>query len=176
MIVKKIEVGPLDTNCYILIKNNKCLIIDPGDDEEKIKNAVGENKPLAILVTHYHFDHIGALDGIKKYYNVNVIDNKNRINEIDDFKFDIIDNKGHKEDLVSYYFKENDMMFVGDFIFEGSIGRCDLEGGNINQMKESLKKLKTFDKNTILYPGHGPITTLKEELLHNPYLKENFYE
>ncbi len=176
MIVKKIEVGPLDTNCYILIKNNKCLIIDPGDDEEKIKNAVGENKPLAILVTHYHFDHIGALDYLKKYYNIDVIDNVNRINEIDDFKFDIIDNKGHKEDLVSYYFKENNMMFVGDFIFEGSIGRCDLEGGNINQMKESLKKLKTYDENTILYPGHGPITTLKEELLNNPYLKENFYE
>ena len=60
-------------------------------------------------------------------------------------------------------------MFVGDFVFKGTIGRCDLEGGDYNQMKESIKKLKTYPKDTILYPGHGDETTLEDEIKYNPY-------
>ena len=63
-------------------------------------------------------------------------------------------------------------MFTGDFIFKGSIGRCDLDGGNINDMMDSLKRLKTYDKDITLYPGHGDFTTLKEEEKNNIYLKE----
>ena len=62
-------------------------------------------------------------------------------------------------------------MFVGDFIFKGTIGRCDLEGGNFNEMLQSLQKIKKYEKEITLYPGHGDKTTLKEELENNPYFK-----
>ena len=61
MEIKKIVTGALDENCYVLINNNTCLVIDPGDDYLKIKEAVGDNKVLSVLITHSHFDHIGAL-------------------------------------------------------------------------------------------------------------------
>ena len=62
-------------------------------------------------------------------------------------------------------------MFVGDFIFRGTIGRCDLEGGNIKDMKNSLNIIKKYDKDVKLYPGHGDITTIGYELEYNPYLR-----
>ena len=77
---------------------------------------------------------------------------------------------GHSFDSVSFYFKETNDMFVGDFIFEGSIGRMDLEGGSEEEMAYSLKKLRDYSAVTKLYPGHGNTTTLEKELLYNPYL------
>ena len=67
-------------------------------------------------------------------------------------------------------------MFVGDFIFKESIGRCDLEGGDFTEMKKSLSKIKKYDKDIILYPGHGPSTTLKNELKNNIYMEGELYE
>ena len=61
MEIKKVITGALDENCYILINNNECLIVDPGADFPKIKDAIGDNKVLGVLITHSHFDHIGAL-------------------------------------------------------------------------------------------------------------------
>lgn len=177
MIIKNIKTGYLEENCYVVWVNNDCLIIDPGDDFDKIKTMVGNKKVLAVLITHYHFDHVGALDDVKKYYNVDVIDymsNKNQ--KIGPFSFEIIPTKGHKEDAVTYYFKDEKIMFVGDFIFKGSIGRCDLEGGNFSNMKKSLDAIKKYDKEITLYPGHGDDTTLKEELENNPYMRGDVYE
>ena len=130
-----------------------------------------------MLITHYHFDHVGALEDVKKYYNVDVIDYRSNKNQnIGNFTFDIILTPGHKEDAVTYYFKKEKLMFVGDFIFKGSIGRCDLEGGNIYEMEESLEKIKKCDKDIILYPGHGKYTILENELKNNPYMKGKNYE
>ena len=177
MKVEFVKTGYLEENCYVLSINNECLIVDPGDEFDKIKSLVGTRKVLAILVTHYHFDHVGALFDAKKYYNVNVIDYKsNKLNNIGPFNFEIIDTKGHKDDLVSFYFRKYNIMFVGDFIFKGSVGRCDLPGGNIFDMKKSIEKIKKFDKNIILYPGHGDKTTLEYEIKTNPFLKEDTYE
>lgn len=177
MKIEKIETGYLNENCYVLSINNDCLVIDPGDDFDKIKEVIGKRSVLAVLITHYHFDHIGALEEVKDYYNCNVIDYKsNKKQEIGLFNFEIVDTKGHKEDCASYYFKDENIMFVGDFIFKGTIGRCDLEGGNFMVMKESLEKLKKYDLNIKLYPGHGKDTTIKDELETNPYLKGDFYE
>lgn len=177
MLIKKIEVGVLRENCYVVVIGDKALIVDPGDDKEKIINLVGNKKVLAILVTHYHFDHVGALEEVKNYYHVPVIDYKcSKLQKIGPFIFEIIDTKGHKDDAVTYYFKKDNIMFVGDFIFEGTIGRCDLEGGDFKEMKKSLKKIKNYDKNIILYPGHGNETTLEKEFLHNEYLKGDYYE
>lgn len=177
MIVENVKTGYLEENCYVVSIGNESLIIDPGDDFDKIKNLVNGKKVLAILITHYHFDHVGALEDTKKYYNANVIDYKSYNKQsIGPFKFEVINTKGHKEDSVSYYFKDENIMFVGDFIFKGTIGRCDLEGGNINEMKKSLKMIKTYDLDTKLYPGHGDYTTIKEELDENPYMRGDFYE
>ncbi len=177
MKIEKIETGYLEENCYVVWVNNDCLIIDPGDDFDKIKAMVGNKKVLAVLVTHYHFDHIGALEDVKEYYNVDVIDyNSNKNQNVGPFSFEIILTPGHKEDAVTYYFKDEKIMFVGDFLFKGTIGRCDLEGGNFDEMMKSLDMIKEYNLNIKLYPGHGENTTLKEELENNPYMKGDLYE
>lgn len=178
MKIKTVKVGILETNCYLIISNNKCIIVDPGNEADKIINMIEKLKliPIAIFVTHYHFDHIGALDDIKNKYNVKVFDYKDYNNDdklytIDNFNFKIINTKGHKEDLVTYYFPQENTMFVGDFIFKGNIGRCDLEGGDFEEMLKSIEKIKSYPKNTILYPGHEESTTLDNEIKYNQYFK-----
>ena len=168
MIIKRIKVGYLETNCYILIKENNALIIDPGDEYEKIKNQIENLNVLAILITHHHFDHVGALEYFK---NTKIIDCKSEKKQynIKNFKFEIIETKGHTNDSISFYFKEENIMFVGDFVFKESIGRTDLETGNNEEMKKSIKKIKTFPEETTLYPGHGEETTLKNEIKYNPF-------
>ena len=163
LVIKKIIVGMLDTNCYILENNNECLIIDPGSEAEKIKSSISKNV-VCILITHRHFDHIGALDELSNYYKVKVYDKSNLkegINSIGTFKFVVQYNLGHTMDSISYIF--NDIMFSGDFIFKGSIGRCDL-GGDYVLMKESIKKIINSDINYEIYPGHGDKTYLTDEL------------
>lgn len=174
MEIKKVITGVLDENCYVLIKNNTAIIIDPGDDYLDIKEAIGENKVLAVLITHSHFDHIGALRNFLTKRSIKIF-KKSSLEEkeytIGDFKFKCIYTPGHSKDSVSFFFEENNCMFVGDFIFKESIGRTDLPGGDNNDMKESLNKLLTFDESITLYPGHDDETTLKYEKEHSPYLK-----
>ena len=172
MKIDVIKTGYLEENCYILSIDNNCLVIDTGDEFLKIKNKIGDKKVLKVLITHYHFDHVGALNDIKKYYNADVIDyTSNKNQKVGPFTFEIIVTKGHKEDSVTYYFKDEKLMFVGDFIFKGTIGRCDLKGGNYKEMLKSINMIKKYDKDITIYPGHGNSTTLKEEINNNPYLK-----
>ena len=171
MIIETVKVGYLNTNCYILKKDNKCLIIDPGDDYELIKEKISNYQVLAILITHNHFDHIGALENLKNLYNVEIISYETIVEKtcsIGPFKFEVIFNPGHSIDSISFYFKEENVMFVGDFVFKESIGRCDLEGGSLEEMYKSISSLKKY-KDLILYPGHGNNTTLEYEKLNNPY-------
>ncbi len=172
MNVKKVEVGFLKENCYILTIGNKCLIIDPGDDADKIKNEIMSHEVLGILITHEHFDHVGALKELLKEYDVDVIKYSNSKKEynIGPFEFDVIYTPGHSNDSVCYYFKNEKSMFVGDFIFKNNIGRCDLAGGNIDLMYKSLNKIKEYP-DVIIYPGHGEITSLNIEKENNPYFK-----
>lgn len=162
MDIKNIVVGKLETNCYILEKDNEVLIIDPGDEFDKIKNNIN-GKVLGILITHNHFDHVGAVDECKKYYCVNVYDKNNLkegLNHIGDFSFLVRYNFGHTMDSVSYIF--DNVMFSGDFIFNGTIGRWDL-GGDYDIMKESICKILNSNINYKIYPGHGDITYLDDE-------------
>ena len=106
--IKKIEVGFLKTNCYILTKNNMCLVIDPGDEFAKIDAAI-TGKVVGIIITHYHFDHIGALEDLVNKYKIKVYDINNLIeglNTIQDFTFQMIKTPGHKSDLEISYLKE----------------------------------------------------------------------
>ena len=177
MKIECVKTCYLAENCYVIGINNYALVIDPGDDFIKIKDLIGDKKVLAALITHYHFDHVGALDDVINFYKVPVIDYKSDKNqEIGPFKFEIIKTPGHKEDAVTYYFKEDKVMFVGDFIFKESIGRCDLAGGDFSDMVKSIDKIKTYDKNITLYPGHGDKTSLDYELKNNPYMKGDYYE
>ena len=171
MIVKRIVLGPLSTTVYLIIKDNNCLIVDPAYDFEIIKKEIGTLNLVGILITHYHFDHIGALEQLKKHYNVPVYDyNFNNIT-VENFNFEIIHNPGHTSDSVTFYFKDDKIMFVGDFIFKESIGRTDLETGNMEEMLNSLKMIKKYDNDIVLYPGHGDSTTLGYEKRNNIYLK-----
>ena len=172
MQIESVVVGELEENCYILTINNTCLIVDPGDEIDKIINAIGEKKVLGILITHHHFDHVGALKPLLEKYNVKVYDfnslEENNL-KVGDFTFDVIFNPGHTIDSISFYFKKEKVMFVGDFVFKNTIGRCDLEGGNIKEMMSSISKLKEIDDDITLYPGHGSKTTLNYEKMYNPY-------
>ncbi len=171
MKIDIVRVGYLSENCYIVSNNDKCLVIDPGDDSNRIIESIGNKKVLGILITHHHFDHVGAVDDIKNKYNVSVYDINNLkegINKIDEFTFKVIYNPGHTDDSISFYFEEENVMFVGDFVFRDSIGRCDL-GGSIPLMKQSINKLKEYDKDIVLYPGHGESTKLNYEKENNPY-------
>lgn len=157
MDIKKVIVGDLETNCYILTIDNECLIIDPGDDFSLIKDNLKDKKVIGCLVTHFHPDHIGALEEVISYYDVEV--NKPKYGK---FNYEIIETPGHTFDSKTFYFKNINTMFTGDFIFYRSIGRTDL-GGNDEDMKKSLDNIKKYEDNIIIYPGHGPSTTLGEE-------------
>ena len=175
MNVSKVVTGLLDENCYILKKEDTCLIVDPGDDYNNIKKEIGECKVLGILITHSHFDHIGALrnflskKSIKIFKKSNLIENKEY--SIGNFVFKPILTPGHSSDSVSFYFEKEKALFVGDFIFKGSIGRCDLPTGSDSDMLKSIEKLKKLHTDITVYPGHYDITNLADELKNNPYLK-----
>ena len=173
MKVNRVVVGYLEENCYILSNDdNKCLIVDPGDDSDKIFEEVGEKEVLGILITHRHIDHIGALEDIINRYNAPVYEFETLEEKeytVGPFIFDTVFFPGHAADLVAYYFKNFNIMFVGDFVFKGSVGRCDLAGGNYQIMQKSIEKLKSIKEDVVLYPGHGEKTTLNYEKEHNPY-------
>jgi len=164
MKIDRVIVGDLETNCYILSIDKKCLVIDPGDEYNKIKEVISDKKVVGVIITHHHFDHIGSLN----YFDEKLILDKNNLDEKDyniaGFKFEIIYTPGHKEDCITIYFKEDKIMFTGDFIFKGTIGRTDLLGGNYQEMIISLNKMKKYDKDITIYPGHGEKTYLGDEI------------
>lgn len=157
MEIKRIIVGLLEENCYIITKNKQSIIIDPGDDADKIiKACVGKNI-VGVLITHHHFDHIGALGKIESYFNIQENNCPNN------FGWEKIDTPGHTKDSVCYYFKDEKVLFSGDFLFLNSIGRTDLETGSDDDMQKSLEKISTYDDDIIIYPGHGESTILGYE-------------
>lgn len=185
MNIKKIVVGNLQENCYFLSVNKDLIIVDPGSEFSKINNIIKNNNYnlLAILITHAHFDHIGALKELIDIYKVpiyynninNEIEYKGLITveekdyKINEFVFKVIKTPGHRNDLVTYYFYNDNAMFTGDFIFKESIGRTDLEYANPKEMKESIKKIKEYNNIIKIFPGHGEDTTLGYEKENNFY-------
>lgn len=166
-------VGELEENCYLIEQNNEVLIVDPGAEAKRIETELEGKHVVGILITHHHFDHVGALDKLARIYQVPVIDAeiKEETIKIGSFSFEIVRTPGHSSDSISYYFALRQKMFVGDFVFAGTIGRTDLETGDMNEMKRSLEKLKKYPSTIELYPGHGSTTTLALELRYNPFMK-----
>ena len=185
MNINKIVLGVIEENCYFIEKNGDLLIVDPGDEFNKINKIIKNNNYnlLGVLITHAHFDHVGALNELINKYHVPVYYNNinNEINydklinieekeyNIKDFKFKVIFTPGHRNDSSTFYFYEENAMFVGDFIFKNSIGRTDLEYSDSKEMKKSIEMIKKYDDNINIYPGHGEDTTLGYEKQNNFY-------
>lgn len=197
-IVKQIVVGAYQTNCYILIENEHAIIIDPGKKEERIiANIPSEITVDAICLTHGHFDHIGAVDKLHEYYHCPIyLDSDDEvlvkhckynqmdsysgsinydttcytfpITKINNFELEVIKASGHTEGSCLLIYQN--LMFAGDVIFKRSVGRTDLFMGNESKMRQSLKMIKQLDPNLLIYPGHGEITTLADELKYNYFL------
>ncbi|QAT39505.1 MBL fold metallo-hydrolase [Clostridium sp. JN-9] len=199
MILKRIPAGVYAANCYIIMDeaSKESAVIDPGGDEDHIINEIRKlgAKVDIILLTHGHADHTGAVDKLKKKYNVpaalNSKDKEMMMNHefmygsinyeiekdikdgdrftVGSLEINCVETPGHTPGGVSFIV--GNTAFTGDTLFQGSIGRTDFKGGDHDAIIRSIKtKLLTLPENTIVYPGHGPETTIKYELVNNPYL------
>lgn len=167
MNIKVVVVGELKTNCYILEKGNTCLIIDPGADFQNIDKYLDRTKFIGgIIVTHGHEDHTGAVGDFMAHYNCNLYNMHNLKegnNIIENFNFKCIYAPGHMDDEICIYFEEDKLMFSGDFIFKGGIGRTDMIGASPFDMKTSIKKILDYPDDITIFPGHFDSTTLGVE-------------
>lgn len=206
--IRVYPLGFIQTNCYIISNATKeCLIVDPGGEGEKLVSELRRLnvKPIAILLTHAHFDHIGAVDDVRdafqipvyihtaekkwltdpakngsaKYAEIPSISCKeadiilaNETNlEIGNFSIQLFHTPGHSPGSLTYYFREDGFAVVGDTLFQNSIGRTDLPNGNHAELMKSIHtKLLSLPESTIIYPGHGPATTIEDEMETNPFL------
>ena len=198
--VKKLVVGQLQTNCYLVFdeKNSEAIIIDPGDNAEYIMRILNDLdvKPTKIVATHGHFDHILAVNELKLAYKIPFLMSKkdevllkwmrksckfftgfdpgpppkidkylNKLLEVGDLKFEIIETPGHSPGSISLYSNKLGVVFVGDVIFAGGgVGRTDFSYSSQKDLEESIKKLLKLPKNTIVYSGHGAETTIGGEI------------
>lgn len=160
MKIKRLIVGELETNCYLLISENELGIIDPGGDAEKILEEIRniKAKPKYIINTHSHFDHTSANNKIKKETKVEILTNLKEGDEIKigESVLKVISTPGHIKDSICLLGK--DFIFTGDTLLKNGHGRTDLPGGSQKEMEESLEKLsKLLKPGTMVYPGHGKI-------------------
>jgi len=197
MRVITIPLGPLSSNMYFLYKGSGIFLIDPSVEPDRTPEV--PYKLDAIFITHGHFDHINALDlwvrmfpDCKVYMSSkDMICLKNpKFNcsydfaeqcvyvsdvlniKTADFKgLTVYDTPGHSEGSVCILFEEEGqkVMFTGDTVFAGAVGRCDLAGGSVYDMNDSIKFLSALPFDCDVYPGHGPSTTLDNERKFNPY-------
>jgi len=192
MSIKVQPMGPYQTNCYIVTKDGKDIIIDPGVDATKWVKANVTN-PVAILNTHGHFDHVWSNAELQRELGVKLYTPKEDdmllrqsswmpdlppstpdvlVEPDEEFDIDGIKVKfrhfpGHTPGCSTI--EIDDAMFSGDFIFERSIGRTDFPYSNPADMKKSLEKFMQLDYDKTIYPGHGGTTTIKQEQHYAPF-------
>jgi len=202
---KLVVVGPLDTNCYLVYCHEtlECAVIDPGAEAERIYPLIVEFelKPVVILNTHGHIDHIGANRDIKDKFNVPLcihsLDSP-LLEKIQEFELSfflgakespradrllrdgdtielgkstlrVVHTPGHTPGSISLL--GDGILFSGDTLFFGGVGRTDLPGGSTKDLERSIKeKILTLPPDTIVLPGHGPLTSVGEETESNPFL------
>ena len=197
MEIKCYVLGPIGTNTYLLKEAKDVLLIDPASKAEKLLEIIGDDNLIGILLTHGHFDHLKAVDGLYEKYKCPVylhsddevyardkysgmsfgltsyitcptISPSEGDNSIGSFKFKVIYTPGHTPGSLIYIFDNN--IFTGDTLFKLSVGRTDLAGGDYSRLKESLRIFKQFEQDYNIYPGHEQFSTLWYELANNPYL------
>ena len=200
-----VVVGPLDTNCYLVYcdETRDCAIIDPGADADRIFPMVAEKelKPVLILNTHGHIDHVGANFDVKDKFGVplciHALDGP-MLEKIQEFELSlflgarespppdrflndgdiisigksalrVLHTPGHTPGSIS--FLADEILFSGDTLFNGGVGRTDLPGGSTRDLEASIRdRILTLPPQTIVLPGHGPWTTVGEEKESNPFL------
>jgi hydroxyacylglutathione hydrolase len=209
MDVRMFTVGPVAENSYVFRRegSDHALIVDPGDQPDKLLggiDALGVTLD-GILLTHTHFDHIGAVAPVAKatgaevwvpekeafvladinsfvawpgfgpfesYEAEHTLEGGERL-ELAGFEIDVLFTPGHSSGHVTFSIPEEEAVFSGDVLFQGSVGRTDLLGGDWDTLLESLRMLiDTLPAGTTVYPGHMGITSLGAERATNPFLAE----
>jgi glyoxylase-like metal-dependent hydrolase (beta-lactamase superfamily II) len=205
IFIDTIPVGEIETNCYLIGDGKEAILIDPGEEAERIESLIKKRgvKIGRILLTHGHMDHIGAVSPLKKLTGAPVlIHSKDAIMLTDpkanlsgafgnpfvadaadgfledgdeimagDLILKVIYTPGHTPGGVSLYGANAGVVFTGDALFAGSIGRTDFPRSNYQMLINSIKqRLFVLPDKTIVYPGHGPQTTIGEEKSSNPWL------
>ncbi|MGC9180134.1 MAG: MBL fold metallo-hydrolase [Vulcanisaeta sp.] len=194
LTVEVVVVGPLETNCYLVCDGDSCVIIDPGDEAEAILNALGSRRALAVVATHLHFDHVSAVKELTEHLGVPFMAHrldwelKEIFNElvsrwgftkpelpepvfIDEeselpLNLRVMHTPGHTPGSISII--GDGFVITGDTLFAGSVGRTDLPGGDMNRLRDSVCRLyRELPDNFIVYPGHGPSTTIGGEKINN---------
>ena len=200
MDIKTLQVGPIGTNCYLLCDETEklCAVIDPGGDADRVAAAVQDSgcAPCAILLTHGHYDHTGAVAELSaRWPGVPVYLNRRDVYEGDAYlqqlfppvpcakdygegdtvqvgglTLQVLATPGHSEGSVTL--RCGDALFCGDTLFAGSCGRTDFPGGSVKKMMGSLKRLGELEGDLKVYPGHMEDSTLDRERSWNPYLRQ----
>jgi len=202
-------VGPVAENTYIFRHegSDRALIVDPGDEPDKLLGAVDALGVTleGILLTHTHFDHVGAVAPVAKatgaevwvpeaekfvlddimafvpwpgfgpfesYDAEHTLSGGDRL-ELAGFEIDVLFTPGHSPGHVTFSIPSESAVFSGDVLFEGSVGRTDLPGGDWGTLLESIRGLvEGLPEETTVYPGHMGVTSLGAERAGNPFLAE----
>ncbi len=206
MIIKKLVVGPLEENCYLIgdETTKQAVVIDPGDEPDRIIDLIKKNGLMvsAVIFTHAHFDHIGAAGDIKKETGAKVLFHKEDTElydaakdqaafwgyEMDDMPqpdgfleegdevrvgrltFKILHTPGHSPGGICLY--GEGVIFTGDTLFQGSVGRTDFHGGDMSKLRKSFNRLLNLPEDTAVLSGHGPETTIGDEKRDNFFVNE----
>jgi glyoxylase-like metal-dependent hydrolase (beta-lactamase superfamily II) len=208
--VRMFTVGPVQENCFVVRRKraDTALIVDPGDEPQKLLGALESLRIAtldAILITHTHFDHVGAVAPVARATNAPVYCpelEKGVLANIMDYvpwpgfgpfesydadhtvaggeqlnlaglTLDVLFTPGHSPGHVTYAIADHEALFSGDVLFQGSVGRVDLPGGDWPTLLGSIESLvNAYPPETTVYPGHMGITTLGREQATNPFLRE----
>jgi len=192
MQIHTLPLGSYQTNCYILCNGADCLIIDPGYEARAILSFMEKQGliPGAILLTHGHFDHVGAVKELAAETGCRVFLCDQDLSmppmmtagplfytdtyaegdclTLAGMSFRVLHTPGHTPGSVCLLFEN--ALFCGDTLFAGSCGRTDLPGGSTAALRASLQRLASLEGDCTVYPGHGEATTLDYERNTNPYL------
>jgi hydroxyacylglutathione hydrolase len=209
MDVRVFTVGPVAENSYLFRRDgsDRAVLIDPGDEPERLLQAIdGLGVGIdAILLTHTHFDHVGAVAPVARATGAEVwvpelekqvlsnimdyvpwpgfgpfesYDAEHTLAggeqlELAGFEIDVIFTPGHSPGHVTYSIADEQAIFSGDVLFQGSVGRTDLPGGDWPTLLESIRSLVDgLPEETTVYPGHMAVTSLGAERRTNPFLDE----
>ncbi len=200
MKVRTLSVGQLGTNCYVVSDDTTAVVIDPGDEASRILAAIGDNTLAAVLLTHAHFDHMGALydlvertgapvychadeavamtDGVRNLsalfgIPLRTVSTFSTLKEGDSVTFgDMTFTVLHTPGHTkgSCCYLSGNTLFSGDTLFCESVGRTDFPGGDVHAMRASLRRLLAMDGNMDVLPGHDCPTTIAHEAKYNPYI------